>query len=51
MQFKEFSLLAQGIESREVLKAIETAIPPEIIEQVLEQTDSEKRESANCHHT
>ena len=40
MQFKEFSLLAQGIESREVLKAIETAIPPEIIEQVLEQTDS-----------
>ncbi|WP_199192429.1 transposase domain-containing protein [Chlorogloea sp. CCALA 695] len=40
MQFKEFSLLAQGIESGEVLKAIETAIPPEIIEQVLNQTDS-----------
>ncbi len=40
MQFKEFSLFAQGIESGEVLKAIETAIPPEIIEQVLEQTDS-----------
>ena len=43
MQFKEFSLLAQGIESGEVLKAIETAIPPEIIEQVLEQTDSGER--------
>lgn len=40
MQFKEFSLLAQGIESGEVLKAIEAAIPPKIIEQVLEQTDS-----------
>lgn len=44
MQFKEFSLLAQGIESGEVLKAIETAIPPETIEQVLNQTNSgEKR--------
>ena len=40
MQFKEFSLLAQGIESGEVLKAIETAIPPETIEQVLNQTNS-----------
>ncbi len=40
MQFKEFSLFAQGIESGEVLKAIEAAIPPKIIEQVLEQTDS-----------
>jgi hypothetical protein len=27
MQLKEFSLVAQGIESGEVLKAIETAIP------------------------
>lgn len=33
-------MLAQGIESGEVLKAIEAAIPPKIIEQVLEQTDS-----------
>jgi len=40
MQFKEFSLLVQEIESGEVLKAIETAIPPETIEQVLNQTES-----------
>jgi hypothetical protein len=40
MQFKKFSLLTQGIESGEVLKAIEAAIPPETIEQVLNQTDS-----------
>ena len=40
MQLKEFSLVAQGIESGEVLKAIETAIPTETIEQVLGQTDS-----------
>jgi hypothetical protein len=33
-------LVAQGIESGEVLKAIETAIPTETIEQVLGQTDS-----------
>ena len=40
MQLKEFSLVALLIESREVLKAIETAIPPETIEQVLAQTES-----------
>ncbi|HCF27456.1 MAG TPA: IS4 family transposase, partial [Cyanobacteria bacterium UBA11049] len=40
MQLKEFSLVSQGIESGEVLKAIETAIPAETIEQVLAQTDS-----------
>ena len=40
MQLKEFSLVALLIESREVIKAIETAIPPETIEQVLGQTDS-----------
>ena len=40
MQLKEFSLRAQGIESGEVLRAIEAAIPPETIEQVLGQTDS-----------
>lgn len=40
MQLKEFSLVSQGIESGEVLKAIETAIPAGTIEQVLAQTDS-----------
>lgn len=40
MQLGEFSLVSQGIESGEVLKAIETAIPAETIEQVLAQTDS-----------
>jgi Insertion element 4 transposase N-terminal len=40
MQLKEFSLVALLIESREVFKAIETAIPPEAIEQVLAQTES-----------
>lgn len=40
MQLKEFSLVSQGIESGEVLKAIETAKPAETIEQVLAQTDS-----------
>jgi hypothetical protein len=40
MQLKEFSLESLLIESGEVLKAIETAIPAEAIEQVLGQTDS-----------
>jgi len=40
MQLKEFSLVSVLIESGEVLKAIETAIPAEAIEQVLGQTDS-----------
>ena len=40
MQLKEFSLVSLLIESGEVLKAIETAIPGEAIEQVLGQTDS-----------
>ena len=40
MQLKEFSLVSPGIESGEVLKAIETAIPAETIEQVLAQTNS-----------
>lgn len=39
MQLKEFSLVSLLIESGEVLKAIETAIPGEAIEQVLGQTD------------
>lgn len=42
MQLKKFSLVAQGIESGEVLRAIETAIPTETIEQVLGQTDSKE---------
>ena len=40
MQLKEFSLVSLLIESGEVLKAVETAIPAEAIEQVLGQTDS-----------
>ncbi|MEH2167956.1 MAG: transposase domain-containing protein, partial [Nostoc sp.] len=40
MQLKEFLLVSLLMESGEVLKAIETAIPTEAIEQVLGQTDS-----------
>ncbi|GAC1505428.1 MAG: hypothetical protein NVS2B14_17730 [Chamaesiphon sp.] len=40
MQLKEFSLVSFLIESGEVLKAVETAIPGEAIDQVLGQTDS-----------
>jgi hypothetical protein len=40
MQLKEFSFISAMIESGEVLKAIETAIPPETIEQVLGSTES-----------
>jgi hypothetical protein len=40
MQLKEFSFVSPVIESGEVLKAIETAIPSEAIEQVLGSTDS-----------
>ena len=40
MQLKEFSLISPVIESGSVLKAIETAISPETIEQVLGNTDS-----------
>ncbi|WP_267894874.1 hypothetical protein [Nostoc sp. 'Lobaria pulmonaria (5183) cyanobiont'] len=39
MQLKEFSLVSLLMESGKVLKAIETAIPTEAIEQVLGQTD------------
>lgn len=35
MQFKEFSLVAPVIESTDVFKAIETVIPPEVIEQTI----------------
>jgi Insertion element 4 transposase N-terminal/Transposase DDE domain len=40
MQLKEFSLVSLLMASREILKAVETAIPEEAIEQVLRQTDS-----------
>ena len=40
MQLKEFSLLSSVIESGEVLKAIETAIPSETIEEVVGNTDT-----------
>lgn len=35
MQLKEFSLIWPGIESGTVLKALETAIPTETIEQAI----------------
>lgn len=40
MQLKEFSLICPVIESAEVFTAIETAIPPDVIEQTLGQTNS-----------
>lgn len=48
MQFKEFSLLSPIIESGEVLKAIEVAIPPEVIEQVLGETSSGETRSSQA---
>lgn len=51
MQLKEFSLISTVIESGLVLKAIETAISPETIEQVLGNTDSreERRRKLPSH--
>ena len=47
MQLKEFSLLSPVVESGTVLKALETAIPTEAIEQALAQTHSnEERKRA-----
>lgn len=40
MQLKEFSLICPVIESAAVFTAIETAIPPTVIEQTLSQTNS-----------
>lgn len=40
MQLKEFSLICPVIEPAEVFTAIETAIPPDVIEQTLGQTNS-----------
>lgn len=45
MQLKEFSLISPVIESGEVLTALETAIPPEAIEQAIGQTEA--REERN----
>jgi len=40
MQLKEFSLLYPVVESADVFQAIETVIPPDVIEQTLGQTNS-----------
>lgn len=40
MNLKDFSLVSFVIQSGEVLKALETAIPPEAIERALQQTNS-----------
>ena len=40
MNLKDFSLVSPVIQSGEVLKALETAIPPEAIDTVLQQTNS-----------
>ena len=43
MQLKEFSLINPIIESSEVFKAIETAIPSEMIEQAIATTNSQQQ--------
>ena len=40
MQLKEFSLISLEVEPGTVLKALETAIPPEAIEQAITDTHS-----------
>ena len=40
MQLKEFSLLSPVLESADVFQAIETVIPPDVIEQTLGHTNS-----------
>lgn len=42
MQLKEFSLIYPVIESTDVFAALETAIPPDVIEQTLGNTDSQE---------
>lgn len=42
MQLKEFSLINPVIESIDVFKAIETAIPPEVIEQTIGNTKAKQ---------
>ena len=43
MQLKEFSVITPAIESAEVFKAIETAIPSEMIEQAIATTNSQQQ--------
>jgi len=51
MQLKEFSLISPQVESGTVLKALETAIPTEAIEQAIAQTHSnEERKRALPSH-
>ncbi len=51
MQLKEFSLISPQVESGTVLKALETAIPTEAIEQAIAQTRShEERKRALPSH-
>lgn len=40
MQLKEFSFISPVIEAADVLQAIETVIPPNVIEQAIGQTNS-----------
>lgn len=41
MNLKEFALISPVIESAEVLTALQTAIPPEAIDQAIGHTDSQ----------
>ncbi len=51
MQLKEFSLISPQVESGTLLKALETAIPTEAIEQAIAQTYShEERKRALPSH-
>ncbi len=51
MQLKEFSLISPQVESGTLLKALETAIPTEAIEQAIAQTHSnEERKRALPSH-
>lgn len=47
MQLKEFSLISPAIESGTVLKALETAIPTEAIEQAIADTHSNEERKRN----
>jgi hypothetical protein len=42
MQLKEFSLISPVIESADVFRAIETAIPLEVIEQTIGHTEAQE---------
>ena len=47
MQLKEFSLISPVIEAAYVFQAIETVIPPNVIEQALGQTNSVEERKRN----